>query len=81
MTMQEMKQRVRDHLYISMSHVEFEDDLIDALKYDYGVSNKIAQRIFDMAWEEGHSGGYTDVLIYADLYGDFAAEVIKSIKN
>lgn len=81
MTMQEMRQRVRDHLYSSMSHIEFEDDLIDALKHDYGISNKIAQKIFDMAWEEGHSGGYMDILIYANQYGRFALEVIKSIKN
>ena len=80
MTMQEMKERVRDHLYSSMSHVEFEDDLIDALKNDYELSDSIAQRAFDMAWAEGHSDGYMDVLIYADQYGDFASDVLKSAK-
>ena len=80
MTMREMKERVRDHLYDSTSHVEFENDLIDALKNDYKLPGSIAQRAFDMAWVEGQSDGYMDVLIYANQYGDFASNVLKSAK-
>ena len=43
------------------------------LYYEYGVSGPKADKVYSLAWEKGHSSGFTEIALN---FGDFV-ELIK----
>lgn len=55
----------------------FKEDLIKALVEDYNINEAIAKEIYDYAWEDGHSGGYYEVVIHAEKYAGLIEDCLK----
>jgi len=56
---------------------QFEEDATEALMDEFGLNAAQARRAFAMGYEDGHSGGFFEVLNTAQKYGDFAADILK----
>ena len=56
----------------------FHNDVIFAIKEDYNLNNAQAEKIYQYAWEDGHSEGYYEVLIYVERYAELVKECLNS---
>lgn len=59
----------------------FEEDLIEALVEDYNINKAMAEKVYEYAWEDGHSGGYYEVVIYAEKYAELVDDCISEINT
>lgn len=57
---------------------DFRDDVIQYLLENYRINKnqKIAERIFSKAYDDGHSGGYGEVLTHAEEIADLIEDVL-----
>lgn len=71
----DISKRIRDGHYNINPH-QFDDDIRNFIKEMIPTdSDAIAARVFNEAWEEGHSAGYNEVLIYANNFGSFIHDI------
>lgn len=61
------------------SDQQFREKLVDeiATEYDFGLA--IAKACVDKGWEDGHSGGYSEVRAQTEIAADFAEKIIAII--
>lgn len=55
----------------------FKEDLIEALVEDYDITYSMAERVYEYAWEDGHSGGYYEVVTHAVKYAELVEDCLK----
>ena len=55
----------------------FKEDLIEALVEDYNITYSMAGKVYEYAWEDGHSGGYYEVVTYAMKYAELVEDCLK----
>ena len=48
-----------------------------AIDYDFGLA--IAKACVDKGWEDGHSGGYSEVRAQSEIAADFAEKILAII--
>lgn len=60
---------------------QFREKLVDEIATDYGFSEEIAKECVDKGWEDGHSAGYSEVRVQAEIAADFAEKILTIIKN
>lgn len=58
---------------------QFREKLVDeiATEYDFGLA--IAKACVDKGWEDGHSGGYSEVRTQSEIAADFAEKILAII--
>ena len=60
---------------------QFREILIDSIEENYGFGEEIAKACVDKGWEDGHSAGYSEVRIKAEIAADFAEKILAIIEN
>lgn len=60
---------------------QFREKLVDEIATDYDFGEEIAKTCVDKGWEDGHSGGYSEVRAQAEIAADFAEKIIAIVKN
>ena len=55
----------------------FKEDLLKALMEDYSINRAMAEKVYERAWDDGHSGGYYEVVIYAERYVELIEDCLK----
>ena len=55
----------------------FKEDLIKALVEDYNINKAMAEKVYEYAWEDGHSSGYYEVVTYAMNYAELVENCLK----
>ena len=59
---------------------KFSDDVINVITGMYdNINEKMAEKIFVQAWEDGHANGYLDVAWKAQILAELVAECISEI--
>lgn len=58
---------------------QFREKLVDEIETNYGFSEEIAKACVDKGWEDGHSGGYSEVRTQAEIAADFAQKIFSII--
>ena len=59
---------------------KFSDDVINVITSMYDmIDKKMAEKIFNQAWEDGHANGYHDVTWRANNLAELVAECISEI--
>ena len=58
---------------------EYDGAVRSVLREDYGLSDRVLDIVLGAAYEEGHSGGYEDVMSYAQEYAGFAAQIAETV--
>lgn len=53
----------------------------EAIQNEIHVSEKAASIIFNQAWEDGHSNGYHEVVLYAQRYCEFVQQILNAMKE
>lgn len=59
---------------------EFDSDVTNAIMNDYRFSEEIAQKVFSIAYREGHSSGRYEFLNWVETFGDFASDILNTKK-
>lgn len=60
---------------------QFREKLVDEIAADYGFGEEIAKACVDKGWEDGHSGGYSEVRTQSEIAAEFAEKILAIIKN
>ena len=60
---------------------QYRESLAERIAIDYGFGLAIAKACVDKGWEDGHSGGYSEVRAQAEIAADFAEKIIAIVKN
>lgn len=60
---------------------QFREILVDSISENYGFGEEIAKACVDKGWEDGHSAGYSEVRIKAEIAADFAEKILAIVKN
>lgn len=55
----------------------FKEDLMEALVEDYNINKAMAEKVYEYAWEDGHSSSYYEVVIYAEKYAGLIEDCLK----
>lgn len=54
----------------------FRADAISLAMEEYGLNETQAQMVFSMAYEHGHSAGFSEVLNYVEEFGGLAGKIL-----
>lgn len=55
----------------------FYDCLVAAIMQDTGLVKEKSQKIYNKAYEDGHSGGFSEVISHASELCDFVTDILK----
>ena len=58
---------------------QFREKLVDEIATEYDFGLVIAKACVDKGWEDGHSGGYSEVRTQAEIAADFAEKILAII--
>ena len=58
---------------------QFREKLVDEIAADYGFGEEIAKACVDKGWEDGHSGGYSEVRTQSEIAADFVEKILAII--
>ena len=59
----------------------FNQQVRESIQNDIHVSEKVADIIFNQAWEDGHANGYHEVVLYAQRYCEFVQQILNAMKE
>ena len=73
------EQRLAEREQRRKADQQFREKLVDeiATEYDFGLA--IAKACVDKGWEDGHSGGYSEVRAQAEIAADFTEKILAII--
>ena len=57
----------------------FRNDVVSFIETEYGLNKAQAQAVFSLAYEQGHSAGFEEVLIHVQSFGSFAGDIIRML--
>jgi hypothetical protein len=57
---------------------QFRNDLVAALGDQYDLHEDAAQAVYDYAWDQGHSSGYSEVVTYTIIIMEMVEKILKS---
>lgn len=74
-----IEQRLAEREQRRKADQQFREKLVDeiATEYDFGLA--IAKACVDKGWEDGHSGGYSEVRTQSEIAADFAEKILAII--
>lgn len=79
-SLKDIDRKLRDNYRLDEFRLKelFGADLRKVVEAEFGkpITDKQYQVIFNKAWEDGHSCGYSEVLIYASNYVDLIKEFL-----
>ena len=58
---------------------QFREILVNSIATNYGFGEEIAKACVDKGWEDGHSGGYSEVRTQSEIAADFAEKILAII--
>lgn len=71
-----VSERASEGVYGNGNTLQFEVDLVKAIKEEYGLNTKQAELVYRMSYEEGHSSGYHEIINYVYDFGPFAKYIL-----
>lgn len=64
---------------ISTLEREIDSAILEYIRNEFAFNEKVAQIVFDKAYEEGHANGFEEVLCQANEYGYFVQRILNAI--
>lgn len=65
---------------ISKCETDIAEKIREYIQTTYKFGPRIAELIYNEAYEDGHAGGYDEVITYAEQYADFAEKLIDAME-
>ena len=59
----------------------FNQQVRESIQNEIHVSEKVADIIFNQAYEDGHANGYHEVVLYAQRYCEFVQQILNAMKE
>lgn len=59
----------------------FNQQVRESIQNEIHVSEKVADIIFNQAYEDGHANGYHEVVLYAQRYCEFVQQILDDMKE
>ena len=57
----------------------FCSDVLSFIESEYDLNKSQAQAVFSLAYEQGHSAGFEEVLTHVQSFGSFASDIIRML--
>ena len=55
------------------------DEVLSFIESEYDLNKSQAQAVFSLAYEQGHSAGFEEVLTHVQSFGSFASDIIRML--
>lgn len=79
----ELARTIKEDYWNKMNDIDtwFNQQVQESIQNEIHVSEKVADIIFNQAYEDGHANGYHEVVLYAQRYCEFVQQILNAMKE
>lgn len=79
----QLAKTIKEDYWNKMNDIDtwFNQQVQQSIQNEIHVSEKVADIIFNQAWEDGHANGYHEVVLYAQRYCEFIQSILNAMKE